>query len=384
MSLNVPNYLLCKILEKDEELYKIADRISQTKPSKELNSYVEMFINQVCKTVEKFFHKKFSLPKIEFSKYITDFYDASTNTICLNENTIRIPDLLHEFRHYLQCQFEEFSYFKGNFSPLPPPFYHFQLHEINAYNFQHRYEYSGDRDKVAELTEIFNDFKHLIKIGAFNPKAFKIEHEYYKDYNKLFDQMDMDLEILKTKFPNSKISEFKQHFYSQDIKVKHYKTNKNFFNLEFKINEHKYEANFEIKDEKCIIYGINICEDIRICKREEYEKACNLAFDFASNIAKLYKINELDIDPYSLNINKKDFKEIINNFKSKQVGIADNLEFNKIPNPMPKENIINDLNKNLNFNVESTKDYIDENEILENSEIEQEIKTFNMEISEER
>lgn len=367
--LNIRNRTLTKIFLKDKKLGKLSDEIDITSDIDDLEKLTDRFVKELCSAVSEHFHKELKPPKISFLDYIdSDYYRPDTNTIYLNPYCIRRVDILHEFRHYLQCQFKEISYYKGNLAPLPRPFYKFQLHERNAYNFQHRYETRDWRDRDEERMKTFNDFKHLIKIGAFNPVAFHIEHEYYKDYNKLFDQMNMLDEDIPLMYPNGSINNFVQNFNNQNIKISHYNTDRNFFNLKYEIDNHKYEANIEVKDDRCVVYGINICENIMICKKNEYKKACNIAFDFASNISKIYKLNELDINPYSLNIHKSDFRSIINEYKEKHLGINDYLKFNHIPNPTPKEDITKSLTEKLNIGIGvKENNFINQDDILENS-----------------
>ena len=367
--LNIRNRTLTKIFLKDKKLGELSDEISITSDIDDLEKLANKFVKELCNAVSEHFHKELKPPKISFLDYIdSDYYRPNTNTIYLNPYCIRRADILHEFRHYLQCQFKEISYYKGNLAPLPRPFYKFQLHERNAYNFQHRYEVRDWVDKSKECAETFNNFKHLIKIGAFNPIAFHIEHEYYKDYNILFDQMNMSDEEIASNFLNGSVNNFTQNISNQNAEITYYNTDRNFFNLKYEINNHKYEANIEVKNDKCVVYGINICEDIMICEKNEYKKACNLAFDFASNVSKVYKINELDINPYSLNIHKTDFRNIINEYKEKHLGINDYFKFNHIPNPNPKDDITKELIEKLNIVVNAKENnYINQDDILENN-----------------
>ena len=366
--LSLKNYLICKKIDNDKELHEFGDRICMMRDKNSLMYYTKEFIKRACDIINSSTKRITEYPNIKFD--LLDYsgkYIANTNTIVLDKDSITVPNILHEFRHYLQFQFKEPFYYNGNLSPLPQPFYRFQLHEINAYDFQHRYEYSNERNISEEISGIFEDANYLIKIGAFNPIAFHIEHEYYKYYNKLFDQMDMSNEELYAEFPMCKIKDFTQKFNGRNVHINHYQTDINFFNLKFNVYNRNYEANFEIKDNKCIIYGIS-AENLEICEKEEYSKACNLAFDFASNISKIYKANELDINPYSLNIHKNIFKEIINDYKSNHLGINDYLKFNHIPNPMPKEDITKNLIEVLCVDDnKSITEYINQDKILENN-----------------
>ena len=328
MANNISNIKLYLSFYNDDKVQTYLETIKKKGFNKlytnEKITILEDTCNALCNNLEKLFKLKpesLLRPKIDFKTDRGDFgkYNAETNTISLNDDNIKPYKLLHEFRHYIQFQFKEKSYYEGVVTPLPDPFYQFQKHEKNAYNFQRLYH-------TRRIPEILTDSWYKITskldlslLGYFNKESFTTCREYYKTYNKMCDYEKSN--NLSVEYPNCKAEEYSILYKGEKFNVKHFNDGNHFYN----INRNDVEINFGIIDKECKIYAISKKENNEYSliefinqngsftsKENEYRKICKDSIDIVANFCKNYGVKCKDIDfeeytkKFGVSINKKD------------------------------------------------------------------------------
>ena len=334
------NYKLYKLFANDEEAGKYATKLKAASNTDVKQALVKKLINRLCDILSvNFENKKIEKPNIEFSTNIATegVYHPSTNTIILDPDYLTLPNIMHEFRHYIQFQFKEQKYLKGLLTPLGRPFYNFQSHEICAYNFQRMYN-----EHVGSDLKIFQDYvmsaDRLLSLGLFSKKVFDTERKYYKTYNTQIDIQDADEKALKLKFPCMERKSFINTLDKTDIAVTYNDVGRKLFNIKYNVKNTEYETNFEITDDKCIIYGINI-NNRQYATFRNYKRACQISVDYAANVAMAFSLDTIDINPYSIFIHKNKFKDILDLVKQDYCLVDRQNDFNNIIFYKPKEEI---------------------------------------------
>lgn len=366
MNKNISNFKLYIVFNNNKKFHEyyneIKSRSFRVLDTNLKQEKLKKIVNLLCNILEENFKLSNSLPKpeIKFDIFSSDLfgeYSPKENIIHLNENYLTPAKFLHEFRHYIQYQLKEPLYEKGVNVPIGNPFYLLQAHEINAYNF----EYLFEMPKFKELNSrtAFDDGKDLFMLGYLNRKTFRIEHNFYKNYNIIFDLQELDNKLPTENF---KTKDFEFFYEYNKIKCKYYELdNKKFFNFNF----NNCDVDFGILDNKCEIYAINKNIDVPIVEefvgqfgplnynQQIFKKDCQNIVDIVSNFCNLYDIKELEINPCTPSIHRRKFKRILDNIKQNysMVQSSESSNSSSIYNIRPKTDIVKNLAISLNIDI---------------------------------
>lgn len=320
----------CKYLNSDL-FYKSNFRIQEKS--------IKKVLNNLCKILENRFNiqDQINTPNVVIMDLKENFgyYSYEENTIYLDKNSLKIHNIMHEFRHFIQAQFEEKSRIENVKVPLPDPFYRLQSSERNAYNFQHMFNFNM-KDLVYNTSALIVNAARTFSLGLLHKKYFNIARKYFKVFNHICDIENIK-NVENLKYKNVVRKDFKINF---NNKIYNVTLNQEKDNKYFNIKNNDKDFDFAIINNKCTVFPL-------FADKKYYALFYKEAIDIAINFCKVYDIKEIEMCPINSTVNVKKFNAILSDVKASYMPTNNDKENNKLFNIPPKTDISNELKKNL-------------------------------------
>ena len=362
---NISNIALYKLFKnnkqfKDDCKYIKSETFCFRMENERKQEIIEEILENLCNILDENFKtsKNIQRPTVKIIEDAENFgeYKIEENAIYLDKKSLNIPNIMHEFRHYIQAQFEEKSRIESVKVPLPDPFYRLQGAERNAYNFQHLFRLDNVKiyflETVHDTMALLDNGASLFALGLLHKKYFDLARQYFKPFNHIGDIQKTDEKKLKYKnVVRQKINvEFKNKFYDLILDKEN---NNKYFHVTSKFGD---DFSFSIIDNKCTVYPIE-------SSKEHLVSNYKTSIDFVINFCKIYNVKDIDICPISNAIHRAKFDKILLDIKSNYT-MTDDSKSNEIHGALPNNDITENLKKKLIKIEEKAKEQFTIDQIL--------------------